>query len=203
MRDESSPLTAGNAMMLLKYIDRRLGADPPRKELGRTRADPSIDRRAIDVSSGNGSAIVAVKRPSREFGTLHREMRHTRSRCSSAALILSAPGSRDVVSARSDMTMGKVGQMCSIRLHWSSSYAQNSQIQATRRCEHHASPSLANMNQDVPLFSPFGFIQERMEYLEEGIVGDCSDCDPDMGHVAHHCVQIRVFYWKRVVQNFD
>ena len=41
------------------------------------------------------------------------------------------------------------------------------------------------MNQDVPLFSPFGFIQERMEYLEEGIVGDCSDCDPDMGHVAH------------------
>ena len=115
-RDKSSPLTAGNAMMLLKYIDRRLGADPPRKELGRTRADSSIDRRAIDVSSANGSAIVAVKRPSREFGTLHREMRHTRSRCSSAALTLSAPGSRDVVSARSDMTMGKVGQMCSIRL---------------------------------------------------------------------------------------
>lgn len=36
------------------------------------------------------------------------------------------------------------------------------------------------MNQCVPLFCPFSFIQERMEYLEKGIVGDCFDGGADM-----------------------
>ena len=36
------------------------------------------------------------------------------------------------------------------------------------------------MDQDVPLFYPFGFVHECMKYLEEGIVGDCSDGDSDI-----------------------
>ena len=38
------------------------------------------------------------------------------------------------------------------------------------------------MNQRVPLFCPFSFIQECIEYLEKGDVRDCSDGDSDMGH---------------------
>lgn len=117
--DKCSFRSAGNGMHSNQSVF-RLGADPGKfkNESGRIGSGVLFPegRSTRDVSVRNGCCIAEVKRCNKAFGTPQRVMQRTRSGCSRAAMMLSAPSTRDLGSPLFHMIMGNAGQISSISL---------------------------------------------------------------------------------------